>query len=520
MSVNKTTRLDLIENRLSFFEKYPILTLILICVIAIAIRVYFAPFDLALESQDAFYYMIQADEISKNQPTDSLPPNYGWQFFISIFLRGIDFENDLAPMNLLRILSMALSVITIPVVYLVARQVTEKPFSLLAAAFFAFDPNLIENSIFGISEPFFIFVGLLAIYFALLAKNWSVYLASLLAGISLDIRLNGVAVFIVVLGIYLSKNKGRTRYKELLLFLVLFSVAASPFFVHNYENSGNPFASFFGFAKATETSYAPTTDASQLETDFNSRLGIALSEEFKHIFRVSIPYLALFVPFGLFVSAIKPNYRIKIIIFAVVVSLLVAIPQYFLSAAFRNLFFILPFFAVIASFGLAYVLKDNSKKNLFLVLLIAGIILLSYNMLRERTDIDLELLEEKESFGKFVAQNFEGKIIGFQLYPQIIHHVDNPSTSPPQGGKIGNDKLSLIYITPAQTMKDLTVWAMQNNATHIVITDVYDKRTPEMIDVFYNEGNYPYLTKVFDTKDEEFKKLRAKVFEFNYNKLE
>ncbi|SVB48717.1 uncharacterized protein METZ01_LOCUS201571, partial [marine metagenome] len=45
------------------------------------------------------------------------------------------------------------------------------------------------------------------------------------------------------------------------------------------------------------------------------------------------------------------------------------------------------------------------------------------------------------------------------------------------------------------------------------VNDVY---YPYLNEIYENEDKFPYLIKVFDTEQEEFKKLKAKVFEIDY----
>jgi hypothetical protein len=42
---------------------------------------------------------------------------------------------------------------------------------------------------------------------------------------------------------------------------------------------------------------------------------------------------------------------------------------------------------------------------------------------------------------------------------------------------------------------------------------------PFLSDLYSNEENYPYLTKVFDSDEFGFKKLKLKVFEIDYEKF-
>lgn len=66
----------------------------------------------------------------------------------------------------MRIVSIAVSIAVVPIVYLTAKQFVENRFTIVAAEFFAIDPNLIENSAFAITEPVFILLAMISLYFA------------------------------------------------------------------------------------------------------------------------------------------------------------------------------------------------------------------------------------------------------------------------------------------------------------------------------------------------------------------
>ncbi len=519
----KTTVLHRIEDRLEILFSKHVISLIIICTISLSLRVYFTRFEFPLESQDAFIYLLQAQQILREGGISPFfPLTYGWQAFLSFFFLPFSFDNNQSYMTILRIVSISVSVLTIPVVYVFGKKILEKRYALLASAFFAFDPNLIENSIFGITEPLFILCGILSIFFVLSNKTRYFILGALFAGFSLDIRLNGIVLFIILTIICFTTGiTKKEKMKKFLIFLIIFTIAASPFFIQSYVGYGNPFSSIINLTQGIQTNVAPSLDASLLESDLSTKFRIALTEEFKHIFRVAIPYLALFVPLGLVSMFVNSSYNKKIIFLTVIVSLIIAIPQYTLSLEYRNLFFILPMFSVIGALGIQHILSNNSHKNLFLVLLVGGIILLSYNMLRDRSDVDLELLKEKEMFGKYVAASFKGKMMG-DYYTQISHHLPQAKLLDDElGGQVRNENLLLFgSVKPSKTMIDTMKWAEERQIIYFVIDDIYEARAPEFVEVYYNEEEYPYLNKVFDSTENDYRKLRVKIFEIDYNKLE
>jgi Gpi18-like mannosyltransferase len=464
--------------------------------------------------------LLEAKQISLNN-FNGIPMNYGWQSFLSFFNYFIPLEANLNGMNLIRMISIFISVGTIPVVYQLSKKFMNNTFSLVAAAFFAFDPNLIENSIFGITEPIFILCGLLSILFLLHRNTYGIILAGFFAGFSFDVRLNGIVLFILVIISILGSKDKKIISKQLTIFLIIFGIAAIPFFIQSENRFEIPFYSLpEKILNDTSEKIAPSLEASQITSNFDERLFFGISEEFKHIFRIMIPYLALFVPFGLIMMLSNLNFNKNIIIITIILSLVIAIPQYLLSLEYRNLFFILPLFSIIAAYGLEKILNDKNYKNIFIILLIAGVILLSYDMLRERYNIDYELLVEKEMFGKHVVNTFNGIIMG-DLYNYIQHNIPDARYGYGVGGSVRNDNIGVVgFGPPTNSLKDITDYIKNAKISHIVIDNNFDKRSPELVKIYSNEIKYSFLKEVFNSENEGYTKLRVKVFEIDHNKLE
>ena len=107
------------------------------------------------------------------------------------------------------------------------------------------------------------------------------------------------------------------------------------------------------------------------------------------------------------------------------------------------------------------------------------------------------------------------------LYTQIAHHLPNARIATEKQEQVRNDFLILNgFGPPSKSIEDVITYANKFGITHIVIDDVYDERSPELTSVFHKESDYPYLNKVFDSMENDYKKLRVKIFEIDYNKLE
>lgn len=514
------TDIEIFNNKLEWMFTKHIFVLIVICGLSLFLRLYFTRFDFPLESQDAFLYLIQGRQIASGN-FEGLPVNIGWQLFLSFFFKMFSYENNYGYMQVVRIITICVSIVTIPIVYTLSNKFLNKKFSLLATSFFAFDPNLIENSIFGITESLFILCGVLSILFILHNKIKYAILSGLVVGYAFDIRLNGLVLLIICISsFFLKKESKKERIQKIIIFLGIFFIVITPFFVLNYQLYANPIGNFLNLPSDVEKNVPPSIDASQLNLNLKDKLFFAVSEEIKHLVRISIPYLVLFVPYGMIFILSRFQYSEKIIFLTIVVSLIVAIPQYTLSDEYRNLFLILPFFSIIGAIGIHKLIDTKKNENLFLLLIVIGIIILSTNMLRERNSIDLELLEEKEKFGMFVATNFDGKMMG-DLYTQIAHNLPDARITLNEVGQIRNDKLVLLgFGPPSKTVNDILKYSRENNVKYLIIDDNYESRSPQFVDIYYNPNNYTDLKEIFDSDKNGYKKLHVKIFEINYSKLE
>ena len=153
-------------------------------------------------------------------------------------------------------------------------------------------------------------------------------------------------------------------------------------------------------------------------------------------------------------------------------------------------------------------------KNILLILIVMGLVLLSYNFLRERYDVDQQLIIEKDNLGKYISKNFQGKITGHLLL-EIIRNTPDIKSGPyfsNQQISISNPDIRMNTITK------LMDFSFQNNIDFLVMEDYPDdKHFPIFSEIFYNEKNFSYLEKVFDSDNHGYKKLRVKIFKINYD---
>ena len=126
------TKLEVLNNNIGQFFSKTWLAIGIICIISFIIRLYFINFEIPLESQDAFHYLIQAIDIEKYGVGNVIPAYYGWQYLLSFFIFLDPFDELIEYMNLTRVLAVIFSVATIPIIYKIGRNFLDKKFAILA----------------------------------------------------------------------------------------------------------------------------------------------------------------------------------------------------------------------------------------------------------------------------------------------------------------------------------------------------------------------------------------------------
>lgn len=517
--------IETIEKKTEWIFSKPIIGIIIICFVSIGLRVYFTPWSSLSNSPDAVFYLINALALSEFGYS-YFHIGFLWPLILSIFFSMFDFQNNLEYVNLMRIISMAISIVTIPIIFLVAQKYVKTKFALLISAFFAFEPNLIENSIFAITEPLFILLGMITFYF-ILQKNIKFYLlAFVFAGLSFDTRINGIMLLLFLVGVSIIRIKERRVMLQIILVGITIFVAVG--FVHisiPLEHNQIPylyhFEKVFGIINGEEV-FSSTYDPTKTP-DGASIIKNSLLNTFLYIFRISIPYLILFVPIGLIISFRNINFEKKVLYLAIILTIIIAIPQNTMSNEYRNLFFLIPFFCILSGIGIQKITENFKLKNILLVLLIGGLIILSYNFLRERYDTDQEIIEQKNNFGKYITKNFNGNFTGGEFVWIVQNMQDVKYVSLEKAKFYFNDNfgflwaINRVYSDVDTLMEDMK----KEDIDYLIITKEQDKRFPIFSKIYNNESEFSFLTKIIDTKKtKEFEKINTKIFKINYDKLE
>jgi len=507
--------IEFIDDRLEKIQSKTIFSLVGVIFLGLAIRLYFTPWDLPTNSSDSFILMIEGISFSEGDFT-YLSHRSLWPLFLSGFFSIFRFEDYFGYMTLVRIISISVSLATIPIIYLISKEFVKEKYALLATVLFTLESNLVENSIFGQTEPLFILLGLISFYFILQKNQRYQLLAFVFAGLAFDTRINGIVlILLLIFALTLKIKNHENSIKNLALGIILFFLVIGPIHIIYPILQDEPIFPFLKTVAVTileeekhYSTYESSEDTSSSKIIFN-----AIKNEFSHIIRINIPYLIIFFPIGIIVSLRNIDFKEKMLFSVIIISLAVAIPQYTVSNEFRNLFFLTPFFCIFSIIGIQKLTQKTEMKNIFLLLLIGGLVLLSANFLRERYDIDKEYFLEKDNFGKYVVNNYEGNISG-NMRLEIIRNMPDLRLS----SSHFNDKLA--YFDPGITIDSipqLMKYSRENRIDYLVVEEyIVQKHFPIFNKILINNNQYAYLEEVFDSNDLDYKKFKAKIFKINW----
>ena len=234
------------KNTETFSGKKIVICLTIICLIALGFKLYLVDFSIPIHS-DALEYALHANAINDGQFLQHPQRHSGWPVLIASFFSLINSENFLDYSNIVRVLSIGISTVTIPLVYLLGRKFFDKKLSLIAASLFAFEPRLNQISGTGLSEPLFILVIVSSFYFILDKNNRYVVIPFILTGIIWWIRPNGFMMLLIISIIYFIYFRNSSHsIRNYLIYIAIVFLIVSPMLIQRYDQFGDPMYNWIG----------------------------------------------------------------------------------------------------------------------------------------------------------------------------------------------------------------------------------------------------------------------------------
>jgi len=536
-------------------KKSIISILIIIALISISLKLYTADFSNPVHS-DSLAYSLGAISHTNGDFSQSSHRGIGWSLFVSPFYFLIDSDNFLVYSNTIKILSLAISIGTIFVVYLLGRKFFNEKYSLATTSLFAFEPHLNFNSGFGLSEPLYHLVIIAAFYFLINNKTKFFIPALLLIGAAFWVRFGGIFFVIVFIIIYcITKRNSPNFLRNLAIGFLLFLLIISPMLYQRASQFDDPF--HFAYSQYVFTgSFEKMISIENKNTvttmhDYIEENGLL---SFIHIFilngifnilstiwTISFPYLFILLPFGIifsFRAFDQDKKQITTNWLFIVLSLCSLVLTFAIIPDKRHLFYIYPFLIIfsiipiqrVTEYGLSTFAFSPKQKTMFLVIIISIALILSiwFTMRYDETDNLLE--NEKYNFGQYLAKNLDGnslrefggsldylKYVYVENSPNQFFNCDIEYNKKLCGYDKNNGFLQPITIT-GTSVEEIIDKGQMYDLNYIFVNKDKNNFHGFIDDIYFKEKDYPYLKKIFDSEEFEYEKLHVKIFEINYQK--
>ncbi len=502
------------EMGTDFFKK-PFVMIGLICLFGLSLRMYFFAPDIPL-TLDALGYFWYANDLSILGHLPDYPSsNNGWPTFLSVFFSIFHSNNVLDYMILQKSVSLSLSVLTAIPIYLLCTRFFSKSYSILGALLFVVEPRIIQNSLFGITEPLSILLLTIALFFFLSKNDKLVYLSFGVIALSTLVRSESLFVFFAFCIMYVVRYRyTRKSILKLCLAVIIFGLVLSPMVLLRIQTTGSDgIVSRVISGSATITSENQQKGFSDVITHFASGI-----ENFIKFFGWSLfPFFILFVPVSIFFILKKRNYENATLLFILIFSLLPILYAFFRSISETRYF--LPLYPILVIFTLLIVREISErikKRKIFLTLFVVFLIVSSSIFLHFKMQ-DIEHEKEALQIANYVTKTAKvvngydpeskylmvTKILEVKKFPVLRSEVP-PSVTP-------------LPIEGFSTFEEYMGFGRKFEITHLVL-DESKKRPAFLIEIFNEDKKYPYLTKIFDSSEYGYE-YHVKIFKIDYEKL-
>ena len=495
-------------------KNIPIFSLVIIVGISLLIRLYYFSQYQPGFSDDAMVYFWYANDIKiLGQLPDHVLTHGGWPMLLSVFFKIFYFNNFWDYIALQKFVSVIISAITIIPIYFLCNRFFGKYLSLLGAILFAIEPRLIQNSLLGVTEPLYILLLSIIFFLFLSSDKKFVYISFGLLGLSTIVRFESIVLFVPLSIVFFLRFKNEKNIvKKYLLSIMIFSLMLTPLIAEN-TLIGN------------ENVVANRIDAELLYIGGDliedpQNIPWYYNYNFENIIKIlgwsMIPVFLLFVPFGTIL--ILKNWE-KRNIFIILVTIFTLIPGFYALLRFadvRYLFPTYPMFCIISLFAIKWYNERFVNKKLFIMILLVGIVFSSVVFFEYKVKVD----EIHESEALSIAKEVIHKTAAINQYSPESKYIMIAQMSELEFPILSSDfeKFPLLDYN-ANSLEEYLSLGEKMGLTHLVLDGKDSIYRPIFFkEVFENEEKYPYLLKIYDSTDYNFK-YHVKIFEINYVKF-
>jgi len=514
-----------IEEKINFFVNNPLVSILIIGIISLSIRLLFFEPEIPIRQDANSYFWYAIDMSILNYLPNSYHANDGWPIFLSTIFSIFDYNNYLDYTILQRLTTIVISTVTIIPVYYLCKKFFQPIYSIIGAALFAFNPYLIQNSMLGLTEPLYIILVVTSISLFLSKNKKLMYFSFAIIAASTLVRAEGIIIFgILSILFFIFNKRDKKIIGKFFLAIFIFVIIFFSMTLIKSETNEDGLESTSALNIGEWVGNTITNQNNQVIQDIDTGF-----ETFaKRIAQSMIPYFALFVPFGI-ILALKDKNKNKILILILLLIYLAALIRMFSVVSDGRLLLVLfPLFGIFSVYTIRYFTEKFEFKKISLILIISACLILSIYFLYSNDNSEHQ--RESYDFANYMIDNVK---VSNNFYPEsgLVYgawassKLDFPILSS-DAKYSGTELLDYVknsnfeYITEkANSVEEYIQLARDQDLSHLVI-DNNEKRPTYFKDIFYNEENYPYLLKEFDSLLEGYRHYNVKVFKIDYNQFD
>ena len=531
-----------------------IVLLIVIVLISLGLKLYHIDFSLPYNT-DNLGFILRGFSHLNGDFSQTPDKGLGWSLFLFPFFHLVESDNLLDYSNLVRIISLAVSSASIPMMYILSRRFFERKYSLTAACLFAFEPHLNYYSGIGLAEPLYILAIIGTFYFVTSNHAKMIIPALMLSSVIWWTRINGFVILLLTTIIFFIIHKREPKTIGFYLVgLAFFLLILSPMLIQRDSQFGDPLYFWYN-----DKIFLDNYD--ELVSDNIGNDGSALSyiqkngiysfterfifqgfeNTFEILFKLSLPYLIILIPFGILFSLRAFDQKQNLIwanwifILGTIVTLIVVISTVperrflLLLYPFLIIFSVIPIQRLI-EYGFSTFAFTQKQKNISLFSILVLVLVLSIIFTVNQYEQPNVIFEnEKLQVAHYMVKNLNGVVLdgngpAFEYVSYVL--VNEPhgnfkekSINDPNihSSKI-NPNFKRNYIN-AESIENLLTIGNTKNLKYIISNENKGFFHKYVNDIYSNEEKYPYLTKIFDSTEQEMKVLKIKIFEIDYEKF-
>jgi len=477
-------------------------------------------------------------------PENYLDPKPLWPMFLSLFFSVFDFSQTQSYMQLQKILSVLISCITIFPLYYLCKKFFNSKYSLVGILIFAVEPRLMENSIIGGTDQFFIFFIVMTLL-TFFNKTKIFYLSFVFAGLATITRPEGVFLFFSIATMLFFRLRGKKLFlPKYLISLLIFFIIILPLSIHA-EQIPNTESVFSRIISSIDqfilSGVTPTpSEISHNGIEFNNTISILSGLEHfpKFLGWVMIPLFILVTPIGffLFIKKLNPD-KLTLIVTSVFLSIPAFYAYSYPLLETRYLYFLFPIFCIFAILPIKLFCEKMRRPNLallgiMLIIILISVLFISYQFdfqhEKESVEVAEIVIENTSSINTYYPESKYIKSLDIsQNWLELNHHYKSALSNeevisminhiPHKITRVDSCGKNIGKCSNADKIENLPEFIDSTRISHILV-DGHENRSHYLNDVFLNEKEYSYLTKIYDSQDDNLM-YHVKIFEIDYEKF-